>query len=149
MEVKSVTGPSFQIDKEDLHLALSHRWYFDGRYIFSTISRKKVYLHRLIMSPGKMQVDHINDDKLDNRRSNLQLVTNAQNMQKAKRKKPKSGYRGVSFNCGGWRFEIWSKMKRTRVGGFRTAKDAAIAYNKMAQELHGRFAVLNDVKENK
>lgn len=57
--------------------------------------------HRYIMTPGKgVMIDHINHNELDNRKSNLRMVTNAENQQN--RKGPRtgniSGYRGVSWN---------------------------------------------------
>jgi len=42
--------------------------------------RKMVFLHRYIMKPPTgMVIDHINGDKLDNRRCNLRIATYAQN----------------------------------------------------------------------
>lgn len=50
-------------------------------------SRKHGYLHRMIMKPEKgFVVDHINRNKLDNRRSNLRVITNASNLVNTKAK---------------------------------------------------------------
>lgn len=50
-------------------------------YACTTIKGKKVYLHRLIMgNPDGLVVDHLNQQTLDNRRENLQVVTQKENL---------------------------------------------------------------------
>lgn len=50
-------------------------------YAATVVNRKKIYMHRLIMgSPKDKIVDHINNQTLDNRRSNLRVVTAKENM---------------------------------------------------------------------
>lgn len=50
-------------------------------YAATTINKKKVYMHRLIMKqPLGLIVDHINNQTLDNRRENLRIVDHKENM---------------------------------------------------------------------
>lgn len=79
-------------DVEDLPLIQSRTWYvmYNGKikYVSSNYSRKldgkrgAVYLHRLVANaPLGLVVDHKNHDTLDNRKSNLRVCTQGENMQ--------------------------------------------------------------------
>lgn len=80
-----------------------HNGYVEGRYFEC---KKAIYisLHRLILDfPDDLQVDHINHNPLDNRRSNLRVVTlqeNSCNKKGARADNITSGHRGVSWNSG-------------------------------------------------
>jgi len=52
----------------------------DGKHAYARVA---VYLHRLITKcPAHLQVDHLNNDKMDNRRCNLQCVSRLQNLKR-------------------------------------------------------------------
>src|SRR4051794_6479842 len=73
------------VDLEYAHLARM-RWYLDGRgYVSHSVTRgPELKLHRVILGlipRDGLEADHINRDKLDNRRANLRIVTTAQNAQ--------------------------------------------------------------------
>lgn len=104
-------------------------------------------MHRFIMQPAtRLVVDHINRDRLDNRRSNLRICTQTQNKSNIPmRPSNTSGYRGVIRQPRGWIAQIsaGSDAKFVVKGPFDTAEDAARAYDTMALEMRGEFAVLN------
>lgn len=106
-----------------------------------------VYMHREIMNPPEgFQVDHINRNRLDNRRENLRLATRAQNMQNSVKKfDNKSGFKGVHKHSrnNSWIAQISFNGKMTHLGSFKTAEEASLAYNAAALRLHGDFANLN------
>jgi hypothetical protein len=89
------------------------------------------YLHRVIMGAGKGEiVDHINRDRLDNRRANLRLCSSAQNTWNAKtRRDNAAGVRGVwEHSPGCWSAVIFVNGQRIPLGTFRSKHEAAIAY---------------------
>jgi hypothetical protein len=96
-------------------------------------TRKQVEarLHRLIAGLKRydgLEVDHINGDRLDNRRSNLRVVTNAENKQNVRvRKDSISGLRGVCWRSdrGKWKAEARLNGKRYRLGYFDSKECAA------------------------
>jgi hypothetical protein len=79
-------------------------------------------------------VDHINNDKLDNRVENLQLITQRENVSKDKKNKT-SNYTGVSWFKlrNKWRSAIRINGKTFYLGLFTDEYDAHLAYqNKLA-----------------
>lgn len=118
-------------------------------------SRTSETLHRVIFARllGRHlligeQVDHVNGNGLDNRRSNLRLASASQNgCNKGKNENNTSGYKGVTF-CRSdrkWRAQIrsYGDAQPRYLGGFSSIIDAAIAYDRAAYELHGEFARAN------
>lgn len=113
--------------------------------------RKNILLHRLVMNaPKGIQVDHINRDKLDNRRENLRLATSSQQQANQTAKGGYSKYKGVfkerSKRCP-WFAAIRFEGKTYYLGSFATELEAAKAYNDAAKKLYGEFACLNDIPD--
>ena len=116
------------IDRKDLDVVSPHRWYFSHGYARTTINGKKVYLHRFLVNPpfGKI-VDHINQDKLDNRRLNLRVVDKRTNQRNHKVfLTNSSGHNGISWNKAmkQWETYIWVDNKKIQVGYFNDIKNA-------------------------
>ena len=110
---------------------------------------KVIIMHRLIMdAPDGLQVDHINHDGVDNRRSNLRLCTRSQNaMNERPQRNRSSRFRGVSLfkRNGKWRARIRVSGELLWLGNWELEKDAARAYNEAAKKHFGEFAFLNPV----
>lgn len=104
-------------------------------------------MHRYIMKPpSDYVVDHINMNKLDNRKENLRIATRAENTRNSRVKiTNSSGYKGVMRDerRNHWRAEITKDYKSFHLGVFDTAEDAAHAYDFAAAELFKDFAVFN------
>jgi hypothetical protein len=92
------------------------------------------------------RVDHRDQDGLNNRRTNLRVATQSQNLSnRGPQKNNTSGYKGVSLckATGRWQAIIQYGRKKKRLGRFDTPEQAALAYDKAAVALMGEFAVLN------
>ena len=101
-----------------------------------------VALSFLIKPEGKEYVDHINNNKTDNRLENIRWCSNKENMQNQKiRKNNTSSAKGVSYNTrkNRWETYIQANGKKTRIGYFKNLDDAIIARKAKANELFGEF----------
>jgi hypothetical protein len=147
---KVVNGHTILIDDEDVDKIKGYSiWVHHTKmyvYIEKTVDfkRERYRLHRfLIDAPQDKYVDHINMNRLDNRKKNLRLCTNSQNLANTGlRKQNTSGYKGVSRSYSNspkkWRARIQHKF----IGYYYTAEEASEAYNKEAKIIYGKFARL-------
>jgi hypothetical protein len=132
--IKAVT----RFDLVDLELVENDRWCLGGSGYTATIrypGGRKTLMHRVIMSPPKgLQVDHINGDRLDNRRCNLRIVTATQNRANSVGF-GRSGIKGVCQKKDYWVATI-SKS-------FSTKEEAVAQRRQWEKELHGEEYMLN------
>lgn len=142
-----------KVDVQDYDRLRKFKWYVCNRgYAQTTIDRITIKMHRMVLdiNDPNIYVDHINHDKLDNRRYNLRKATNQQNQANQKvRKGFSSKYKGVrwvdKYPNSPWRADIMYNNKKIYIGHFANEEDAARAYNLKAIELHGEYAGLNPV----
>jgi hypothetical protein len=98
--------------------------------------RKTQQLHRLILDLTEVeQIDHVDGDGLNRRRKNIRPATRSQNqMNRAAPANNTSGYKGVTLNKKDQKW--WAQLnvagKRTLIGRFNTAREAALAYDEAA-----------------
>lgn len=149
-------GKEAKIDPEDVDRVASHRWkavmcmtrWYAKRNLYLNGKSRNISMSRLIMGePEGMQVDHINGDSLDNRRSNLRLCTHRENHYAARVRKPhfSSKFRGVSWSIKDkrWISSIHYNWQRIHIGQFKSEIEAAIARDFFSYMLHGEFAQIN------
>lgn len=114
-------------------------------YAMRMIGRTAIWMHRVVLGcePGSF-TDHVNRDRLDNRRENLRRATPSQNG--ANKPKPK--------NCKWSQFKGVHKVKHRwharggngqHIGAFGSEIEAARAYNQWAVKYYGEFAFLNPI----
>lgn len=156
-KIKLTQGKYALIDNEDFELVSQYKWMLDNngyattwKYIPKYKNNRFTAMHKIILRYNKkLRCDHKNENKLDNRKSNLRICTHGQNLQN--RNKPInniSGYKGVDFskNLKKYRARICINYKIIHLGYFKTAKEAGISYNKAAKKLHGEFANTNKIQ---
>lgn len=105
---------------------------------------RTVKLHQLL-NPEWPITDHINGNTRDNRRTNLRPCTLQQNAVNSASKPGTSKFKGVSWDSSRsrWISSIQINGRTHHLGRFSSELDAARAYDKRAQEVHGAFARLN------
>lgn len=140
------------VDNEDYAYLSQWKWcYVAGGYAMRAEGPRRnkqyVYMHRTITAaPAGVEVDHINGNGLDNRRSNLRLAIGNQN-HRNKRKQPgkSSQYKGVCWFAARnkWKASITVNYKQMFLGDFDDEIEAAKAYDEAARRLFGEFALLN------
>lgn len=140
------------VDDEDFSFLIQWKWHFgNGGYAiradYSSGQRVWFRMHRLLIeTPSHLMTDHINGNKLDNRKINLRICTNAQNMRNTGLKTNNtSGHKGVSYDKERqkWSSQITFNYKLYHLGRFLTKEEAIIAYNMKAKDLFGEFAYIN------
>lgn len=147
-------GDKILVDNEDYEVLKKHKYYLDtsgyarrNNFKSSGPKNSHIYLHReVIKCPDGLCVDHINRNKLDNRKCNLRIVTYLQNnLNKEKPKNSTSKYIGVhKLRSGVFVGQIQFKGKKY-YKRFKTEIEAAIFYNEKAKEFFGDFARTNSV----
>lgn len=137
------------IDLEDLGKIKGIKW---SQLPNGVISNKQFgYLHRRIMGYPEEFVDHKDRNRLNNRKTNLRLCTNAENVRNGGiRINNTSGYKGVSWfpNLKKWVAGITLNYRKLHIGYFDSKIDAANAYDRMAEKLHLDYACTNFGEKN-
>lgn len=146
-QIPLTRGYTAVVDEEDYADLMQHKWQASdsagGVYARRTTRGvPPAYMHRSIMGATEpsVVVDHINGDTLDNRRSNLQVVTQKQNTENRRRR---SG-RGVSFYkpTGKWRAYLTDYYQQMHLGYFNTKEEAENA------AAEGRRTLFTNSKES-
>jgi hypothetical protein len=142
------------VDPDDYERLNQFKWLANG-------SRKNLYAQRMITKDGKrvllimhreiikvpdnMVVDHINHNGLDNRKANLRPATIAQNGWNRRLQSHSCKFKGVTWNKREkkWRACLRHAGKNMNIGTFDNEIEAARAYDTVAKNFRGHFAVLN------
>jgi hypothetical protein len=134
------------------HRFLKPRINTKGYYYVSLSSNKIVKnftiyrvigLHFLENPENKEYIDHINNNRLDNRLENLRFVSSSENSMNRKiSNKNTSGVKGISFYKkynNKYRVQIWFNNKSKHIGYFNSLDEATTARRQKANELFKEF----------
>lgn len=146
-------GKRALVDNEDYKHLNQWKWHYSQygyasrRYVKSDGKITKILMHRQIFNANVgIELDHINGNRIDNRKHNLRICTRSQNaMNKYGSKNASSGYKGARWHKGAkkWIANIRVNKILIHLGYFINKEDAARAYNKAAIKYFGEFAKLN------
>jgi hypothetical protein len=120
-----------------------------GRYLTVSLNkngnRKTYYIHKLVAMTflnhkpknHTLVIDHIDNNKLNNKLSNLQIITHRENSSKDK-KGCYSKYTGVTWrkNRNKWQSSIKTNGVVKYLGNFKKEYDAHLAYQKALKEIN-------------
>lgn len=153
--IKLTKGAVAIVDDEDFDELNKHKWHLHSEgYAIRTVwngkeKQTRLRMHRVIMkTPDGMDTDHLNGNRIDNRKENLRICTRSQNLRNSqKRSDNKSGYKGVAFHNFSGLFHAYIRVNKRQIslGYYKFPDDAAKAYNEAAKKYFGEFAKLNEV----
>lgn len=148
-------GKTFQIDEADYEKVRVYTWRCDCKgYVYTIITknrvRRKIYLHRLLMHVASVvnwktiQIDHIDGNPLNNRRSNLRYANAAENQ--INKKKPridnKTNATGVTFDQSKGKYVafIGYDGHKEYLGAFTSLEEAVKIRQEAEELLYGEFS---------
>lgn len=146
-------GKYVLVDDEDYELLNKYKWFSDKHgYVARGVTQngkpQRILMHRVILeTPKGLVTDHINGNRLDNRRSNLRIATQTENTYNSK---PNSDsivpFKGVCWDKmrGKWQVRVvlqGNTQFHAYIAG--EAKYAARVYDYYAKKAYGEFAYLN------
>lgn len=150
--IETRKGQKILVDADDYETLSRVTWTIDAKGYAMRKHRddagkwKTQYMHRFVMglSTGQVgMVDHINGDKTDNRKSNLRVCSNSENLRnRGAQRNNTSGFKGVTFHkaANKWTASITANGSNNYLGLFKTPEEAHSAYCEAARAMHGEFA---------
>lgn len=133
IEVPLTRGMVALIDDQDADLILCRKWQAApaaGSKVYAVgrsqptdgVTTRQIKMHRLIMRPELgLVVDHLNGNGLDNRRSNMRVVTQSMNLRNTDVARGNKPYQQPGKN--GW-YISYSDNNRRRKECFKTEAEA-------------------------
>lgn len=141
------------VDDADYKRLNQFKWYYNEGYAVRASKRDNgkrplISMTREILGLNfgdKRQADHINHDKLDNRRENLRICTKTQNGHNRLSQQSTSKFKGIYWNkrAKKWFAQIKIDGNPKYLGLFKMEELAALAYDIAAMQYHNEFVQLN------
>jgi hypothetical protein len=124
--------------------------------LYAVKKKKNLKIHRLVgfaflnNDNNYKEIDHINNDKLNNKAENLRWVTREFNNRNRKKwGNTTSRYKGVCFSKRDkkWISNITVNTKLIHLGYFKTENEAGLAYNNYITNNNLEYFILNEIIE--
>lgn len=124
---------------------------------YATHGHFSIKMHHVVLSMqdlvfNNFEIHHKNGNGLDNRKENLEVLTRQQHLlTRDKQKNNTTGFKGVAYKASKkgeikkYVAQVTINGKRTHLGYFETAVEAAQAYNEAAVKHYGPNALLNKI----
>jgi hypothetical protein len=135
------SGNHFTVDRDDIEIALRYEW--KGDHLTCGEGPDSIVLAHLILEPlPGHYIDHKDGNPLNNTRANLRQATPQQNtFNRRKSRTSPNAYKGITYKR--WKKRWVAQMSHngtTRyLGKYKTAEEAARAYDDAGRELHGEL----------
>lgn len=135
---KTISGKAM-IDLEDVERCRQHKWVItemlgNTQYVRSTINKKNVSLHRFVLGySGELFVDHINRNGLDNRKSNLRIVSYSENSTNSKTRS-NTNEKNIYFKNNKYQVQIIRNYQNVYIKSFDTLGEAVAARDSFLSE---------------
>jgi hypothetical protein len=151
MVIKLSNGESAIVDAEDYSRLSQWKWRFSHGYAIRSVwlghgkeTTRSMHREILNLTDPRIQTDHRNLNKLDNRRENLRPASHVENQRNTK-PTGRSPFKGVNWDRSNrhWQARIKLDTKRIFLGSFKSEIDAAKAYDEAAMRHFGEFARTN------
>lgn len=140
------------VDDEDYEWLSKYRWILLDGYAVTKQGKSYVRMHRMIMNASvgeNIYIDHIDNNPLNNQRSNLRRADRFQNQQNRKTNKGNTLPKGIRLlPSGKYNVRIQAFGKRVVVGTFDTLEEAVEERNRVAGHQHGEFMNPSYISEN-
>jgi hypothetical protein len=136
-----------KIDLDDVERVSKYKWTIDKstNYVRTSSNGKNFKLHRFILRyDDNLFIDHINNNRLDNRKNNLRIVTPKQNaLNSSLCKNNTSSYKGIHKQKSKWVVRIRYNNSTLYLGWYKSFKEALIVRISEEIKLYKEFANYN------
>lgn len=133
-----------EVDDVDWDLSF-YSWFLHDGYVEARLNGKNTRLHNIIANRmGLLQsqhIDHEDQNKLNNKRSNLREATSSQNQaNRVEQVNNRLGFKGICFHQGKYQVSITKEKRQIYLGRFDTIEQAHLAYSEASKRYFGEFS---------
>ena len=144
------------VSQEDFVELSKYKWSKSNDYASGKVDNKTWRLHRYIMIKilcnditSKVPIDHIDNNRLNNTRENLRIVTHSENSRnRVKKENTTSQYIGVCFNTTSNKWQSQIKINHKKLNAlYENVHHAAHQYNLWCQQYELNMPKLNSIPD--